>query len=102
MPRALFKIWIKDNEKTSFCAFASNKSQSFLELKPHCSVTYSTIVLCLFSKQTGKVENFSTKQLSKNDAFLMSFFSLCNDAFQSNVLKASDLHPVSSPTRQTK
>ena len=65
----------------SFCAFASNKSQSFLELKPHCSVACGTIVLCLFSKLTGKLENFQTQQLPKNDVFLMSFFSLGNDAF---------------------
>ena len=57
------------------------KKQSFLALKPHRSVAYGTIVLYTFSKQTGKVENFSTQQLPKNDVFLMSFFSLGNDAF---------------------
>ena len=31
----------------SFCSFASNKSKSFLELRPHCSVAYWAIVFCL-------------------------------------------------------
>ena len=65
----------------SFCVFASNKNQSFLEMKPHCSIAYGTVVLCLLSKLTGKLENFSNQQLPKNDIFLMSFFSLGNDAF---------------------
>ena len=57
----------------SFCVFASNKNQSFLEMKPHCSEAYGTVVLCLLSKLTGKLENFSNQQLPKNDIFLMSF-----------------------------
>ena len=37
MLRAIFKIRNKDKKNTeSFFASASNKSQSFLELKPHC------------------------------------------------------------------
>ena len=65
----------------SFFAFASYKNQSFLELKTQCSAAYGRIVLCLFSKLTGKLENILTQQLPKNDVFLMSFFSLRNDAF---------------------
>ena len=72
--------------------FKHNKSQSFLELKTHCSVAYGKIVLCLFSRQADKVDNFSTQQLPKNGLFLMSFFNLCNDAFCWDVLKTSDLH----------
>ena len=46
MSLAIFKIWIKVHEKTDlFVLYAINKSQPFLELKPHCSVAYSTIVL---------------------------------------------------------
>ena len=56
---AIFKIRIKVHKKTDlFLLFASIKSQTFPELKPHCSVAYGTIVLCLFSSQTGQVENF--------------------------------------------
>ena len=77
-----------------FLCFASNKSQSFFELKYHSSLAYCRIVFCLFSKKTGKEENFSTQQLPKNDVFLMSLFSLANDAFKSGALKGFDLHPV--------
>ena len=59
MLRALLKIRIKVYEKADlFVLFAISKSNPFLELKPRCSVEYRTIVLCLFSKQTDKVENF--------------------------------------------
>ena len=58
MSSAIFKIQIKVHDKTVL--FASNKSQPFHELKLHCSVAYGTIVLCLFSKQTGKEEIFLT------------------------------------------
>ena len=46
MSRAIFEIRIKVYEKTDlFVLYASNKNQRFLELKPHCSVAYGTIVL---------------------------------------------------------
>ena len=67
----------------------------FYYLQKHKQIAHGTVVLCLFSKLTGKEENFSTQQVPKNDVFLMSFFGLSNYAFQSGVLKASDLHPVS-------
>ena len=54
MSRAILKIRIKDHENTDLFLFFL----SFLELKSHCSVAYGTIVIYLFSKQTGKVENF--------------------------------------------
>ena len=74
----LFKVNNKDTRTTSSALFVL---LSFVELKPHCSVAYSKIVLCLFSKLTGKVEFFSTQELPKNDVFLMYFFSLDNDVF---------------------
>ena len=40
-----------------------------------------TIILYLFSKQTGKVANFSNQLLPNNDVFLLSSFWLANDAF---------------------
>ena len=59
MLRAFLKIQIKVHEKADlFVHFAISKSKPFLELKPHCSVVYRTIVLCLFPKQADKVENF--------------------------------------------
>ena len=82
MSPAIFKIWIRDNEKTDlFVLLQVIKASPSLELKPCCSVAYGAILLCLFSKQTSKVEHFSTEQLPKNDTYLMSFFSLGNDAF---------------------
>ena len=74
----------------------------FYYLQKHKQIAYGTVVLCLFSKLTSKEENFSTQQVPKNDVFLMSFFGLSNYAFQSDVLKASDLHPVSFPMGITK
>ena len=73
----LFKVNNKDIRMTSPAFFVL---LSFVELKPHCSVGYSKIVLCLFSKLTGKVEFFPMQQLPKNDVFLMYFLSL-DDVF---------------------
>ena len=74
----LFKVNNKDTRTTSPEPFVL---LSFVELKPHCSVAYSKIVLCLFSKLTGKEEFFSTQQLPKNDVFSMYFLSIGNDVF---------------------
>ena len=77
------KKLIITNYITNYCMLFSKPGLTFMkrQLKPRCSLAYSTVVLCLFSKQTGKVEFFSTHQLAKNDVFLMSLFSLANDAF---------------------
>ena len=93
MSSAIFEIRMIMKTKI-FCAFASNKRQSFLALKPHCSVVYGTLVLCLFSKQSGKAETFSQQQLPKNDVFLTCIIILGNDAYQSGILNLSDLDPV--------
>ena len=90
MSRAIFKIRIKDHKKTVLHC---------VEISLLNSVRYNCTV---YIHQTGKVENFSTQQLPKNDVFFISFFNLGNDAFWSDVLKESDLHPVFSPTRLVK
>ena len=50
------------NYITNYRMLFSKPGLTFMkrQLKPRCSLAYSTIVLRLFSKQTGKVEFFST------------------------------------------
>ena len=70
MSRAIFKIRIKDHEKTYlFVLLQVIKASPSLSWNLTDSVAYDIIVLCLFSKQSGKVENFSAQQLPKNDVF---------------------------------
>ena len=50
MSPAISKICITDHENTYLFVFLRVYNQSFLELKPHCSVVHGTVILCLFSK----------------------------------------------------
>ena len=79
--RAIFKIRTIDHKNADLFLFLRVVKPVLPELKPHYSVVNSTIVLCLFSKQTGKEENFSPQQFPGNDIFLMFLVGLANDTF---------------------